>query len=320
MLTSDRIEPASKCTEQLFILGAPRSGTTFLASLLGSTRFGKPVESHFITKYFLGLDNYGNLDNEANFNRLLTDILRERPIKQWRLILNSSQLHRELLERKGHIRYADLVESLFLARKKATNKKAWGDKTPHYLGDVDILDELFPKARYIYIVRDGRDVALSLLQKDWGPNNIYTAAEYWVRLNQSSDTLTRLASTGRLHFLRYEDLSQSLEHHIKEIGLFLGEVFSEDEVSRLANTVRKENSFKWKHSLPLHKVRLFESVGRETLARFGYETDKSQSSVPSYQRIFYRWHDKALWAVFMFKVNVIHGLQIRFFGREPFAD
>ena len=38
--------------KQVFILGAPRSGTTFLASLLTHTRFKAPFETHFIPKFY----------------------------------------------------------------------------------------------------------------------------------------------------------------------------------------------------------------------------------------------------------------------------
>lgn len=48
------------CT-QIFILGAPRSGTTFLASLLELTFFGKPFETPFITKYYKLLADYGDI-------------------------------------------------------------------------------------------------------------------------------------------------------------------------------------------------------------------------------------------------------------------
>ena len=75
--------------EQLFVVGAPRSGTTYLSGLLEDTRFGTPIEPHFITKYHDRLDRYGDLQQAANFAHLIRDISRERPVMQWQLDLDA---------------------------------------------------------------------------------------------------------------------------------------------------------------------------------------------------------------------------------------
>jgi len=318
---SDSKQTDSTDIKQLFILGAPRSGTTFLASLLRSSQYGAPIESQFVVKYFTVLNNYGDLNQFSNFNRLLGDITRERAVMQWQLELDAAQLHQKLVDSAGQVNYSDLIDELFLARSEAAGRRAWGDKTPHYLGEVEVLNTLFPAARYLYIVRDGRDVALSLLQKDWGPNNLFTAAEYWVRLNKVNPTLTQLIDSGKVYFLRYEDLATDVEQHVRDIAAFLGEDISESEIERLATTVRKDNSYKWKQALSDRKIQLFDSVAHETLVRFGYEVAQQQPSrVSTVQRIIYQIHDRISWLGFMFKTNVIHGFQIRFLGKEPFAD
>ena len=54
-------------SRRVFIIGAPRSGTTLLASLLANTISGPPFEPHFITKYYKKLDDYGDITQLNNF-------------------------------------------------------------------------------------------------------------------------------------------------------------------------------------------------------------------------------------------------------------
>ena len=137
-------------TSRLFILGAPRSGTTFLASLLKRTQFGAPVETHFITKYYGKLEHYGDLSKKDNFVRLANDILAERPVMQWDLGVSATELFDALAPAPSLRELTDQL--LLMARnKKAENSQAWGDKTPHYLGDWTILNQLFPDSKFLFI-------------------------------------------------------------------------------------------------------------------------------------------------------------------------
>jgi hypothetical protein len=154
----------------LFVLGAPRSGTTLLSGLLEHTKYGVPFETQFIPKYFDKLDHYGNLSIKRNFMQLISDILKERSAKRFIQELDLDSAFKDL---SPDITYAKLVNYVASRRQGREEHISWGDKTPWYLLRLDCLVELFPDAQFIFIYRDGRDVALSLLEKDWGPNSIY---------------------------------------------------------------------------------------------------------------------------------------------------
>ena len=306
--------------ERLFVLGAPRSGTTFLSSILESSRFGTPVESHFITKYARRLSDYGSLQDTQNFERLCNDILSERPIMQWKLDLSANDLYQKLIDKYGEIKFANLVDLLFLSRSEAEGLNAWSDKTPNYLEHLPLLDDLFSNAKYIYIVRDGRDVAQSVINKPWGPNNVLVAAEYWQRLNLELPVFKKLTSEGRILSIRYEDLISDMQAAIKQIEIFIDEEYSSDEVSRLCSSAKPENSLKWKTSMKASDVKLFDSAAAETLQRFGYEVIYEDSTNPSWKRYFYLTHNYLSWLRFMFMSNVVDGFKIRFMSKEPFAE
>ncbi|PAV27036.1 hypothetical protein CF392_02550 [Tamilnaduibacter salinus] len=317
MDASFKEEQTITTTEKLFVLGAPRSGTTFLSSLLRETRFGEPIESHFITKYGAKLAQYGDISDFSNFRRLIRDVFAERPVQQWQLDFQP----REIFERMGPPRsYPALVDTLMLMREGREGKTAWGDKTPHYLGNVGQLVELFPDAQFIYIVRDGRDVALSLLEKPWGPANVIQCAEYWVRLNHPSSVIQRLEQQGQVFFLTYESLLDFPEEMIRRLYRFLNEPLTEKDVRRLAAEAKSNSKFRWRRRMHARQIRQFEAIAGPTLKRFGYDLASQGAQVSPIERMLSRLHGfYARWR-FLFKTNVIDGIKIRFFGKQPFNE
>ena len=300
----------------LFILGCPRSGTTLLASLLNNTDYGRPVETHFITKYFRKLDSYGDISIKRNLNRLLRDILNERPVMQWKLKVDIDRFYNQL----ENFTYSEVVNKLCFMMAEKKGFKSWGDKTPRYIFDLDIIYKLFPESKYLYIVRDGRDVALSLMNVPWGPKNIYTCAEYWKKCNADNSTLDELGNSGKFYFLRYEDLLDQSERILPEIYHFLGEDYDQAKIKDLTRRIKKGNYNKWKKRMSPRQVEMFEMVAANTLKRLGYETTYEEGGINGLISNAYRLHEALMKAVFLFRINVIDGIKIKYFGKEPFAE
>ena len=57
----------------------------------------------------------------------------------------------------------EAIAAVFAAYAAERDKARWGDKTPLYMQHLDLLERLFPDARYVHLIRDGRDAALSFL-------------------------------------------------------------------------------------------------------------------------------------------------------------
>ena len=75
---------------------------------------------------------------------------------------------------------AAAVRSFYETYAAAQGKPRWGEKTPQYLRMMGRIARTLPEARFVHIIRDGRDVALSLLAVEWGPTTVTGAAEQWV--------------------------------------------------------------------------------------------------------------------------------------------
>lgn len=305
-------------TEQVFILGAPRSGTTFLASLMKYTRYKAPFETHFIPKYDKKLGKYDDLNDIKNFKKLVEAILAERPIAQHKISIDVDKFFSEFA---GNVTYPALIDAICLRCMRNTEARAWGDKTPFYLRELETIFKLFPDAKYFYIVRDGRDVALSLLEKTWGPNNFYVCADYWNNINRENNVLNQIEEKGQLFTLKYEDLLDNPKEFIHQINQFLGEDNMEQEtVDKLAATVKQGNYYKWKSKFSPQQLQLFESVAGDTLRRFGYETSPNPKKISGLKKAYYLMHHKLLWLKHMFVMNVIDSIKIKYFGKEPFGD
>ena len=101
----------------LFIIGSPRSGTTFLAGLLKPTRFGEPFETQFILKYHKKLNEYGDLSIFKNVQKLVNDINNERAILQWGIKLDANKIYKNL---DGKYEYRMIVNQIFYSLTAST--------------------------------------------------------------------------------------------------------------------------------------------------------------------------------------------------------
>lgn len=300
----------------IFIIGCPRSGTTILSKLLSKTCYGEPFETHYITKYYKRLKDYGDLDKFNNFKQLVTHILNERPIMQWELGIDIEKIFSNMTSHS----YTNIINEIGMQIARKQNKHNWGDKTPHYLIDLDIINELFPKSKFIYIVRDGRDVALSLLERPWPPYNIYFCAQNWKIMNSPNHTLDVLESQKQLYKIKYEDLLDNPEIVVKKLYNFLGENYNPDEMTESIKSLKKGNYNKWKVALKPNQIKLFEQCSANTLKRFDYTTTFEESPINPLAKIFFKLHEKIHWAKWMFEMNVIDGIKIKYFGKKPFAE
>ena len=88
--------------------------------------------------------------------------------------------------------YADFVASLFDFYAQREGKDLAGEKTPSNVRLIPVLHELWPKARFLHLIRDGRDVCMSILNWrvsskyygryiTWKEDSVTTSAIWWSR-------------------------------------------------------------------------------------------------------------------------------------------
>lgn len=147
----------------VFIGGCERSGTTLLGSMLGGHNDCLCVPEMQFKFNILRLTASGdqNSVDTVNILRRLSDRSRFRI---WELDV-ASVTHKRLSCR-------ELIEWIVTAYSQKVGKPApavWVDHTPANIRYAWTLLHLFPDAKMIHIIRDGRAVAASILPLDWGP-------------------------------------------------------------------------------------------------------------------------------------------------------
>lgn len=185
-----------------FIVGVPRSGTTMLRLMLDAhPDLAIPPETYFVTNLIEAGDGGAGPEQLANV------LVGHR---RWGdLGIEEAELRRRL-GALGRPSGGDAVRVAFELYAEGRGKARWGDKTPAYLTNIAEIHGALPEARFIHLIRDGRDVALSILRMPEvdrpmrQPDSAGVIATRWTRRIERAR-----AQAERLpHYLevRYEDL------------------------------------------------------------------------------------------------------------------
>src|SRR5207237_1740039 len=120
------------------------------------------------------------------------------------------------LAREVHARtLADAVRACFAVYAESRGKPRWGDKTPGYVEHLELLAELFPDARFIHIIRDGREVSTSIAEQPWGPPSPVAAAFWWRRKVKRGRRSGELLGPDRYLEIRLEHLISDSEQALR---------------------------------------------------------------------------------------------------------
>jgi len=265
----------------LFVVGCGRSGTTMLRLMLDShPDLAIPGEGHFIPFAYRKLPAFtspAGLDAEG----LARQIMRGLHFRRWQVPVEFVIDRVRGLENPD---FSSVVEALYMSYAEFHGKVRWGDKTPVYVRLIPMLADLFPTARFIHMIRDGRDVALSYLSVPWGPTTVWEAD---VSAGRAAG-----ASLGDDRYLevRYEDLvadpSGELQKLCSSSALDFDTrmlAYHRDAIDRLqcgpdateyhrsAATPPSQGLRDWRSQMKASDVASFEAVAGETLTQLGYE-------------------------------------------------
>ncbi len=163
----------------------------------------------------------------------------------------------------------------------------WIDHTPDNFKYYGLLKKLYPDAKFIHIVRDGRGVCDSFKGLDWGPNNAYSASRHWAeRLQQA--LIAEYAEGENCQRVYFEKLVVEPEQNLKTLCAFIeieydtamisggGLVlpgFTTSQHKLVGKGPQASKAYEWKEHLSQQELRDFESYPftRKLLEKMGYE-------------------------------------------------
>lgn len=192
------VEPA------IFIVGVARSGTTLLRLMLDAhPRLAIPPETHFIPKVVKAVDEGRDPLAEITAHRRWPDFG-----------LDAIELRRRF-ERHRPLTASDALREFFGLYASQHGKERWGDKSTNYIRRMPMISRVLPEARFVHLIRDGRDVALSQVAVHFGPSTVEEAAEKW----RSEIAKARKRGPKLPHYieLRYEDVIADPEPVLRRI-------------------------------------------------------------------------------------------------------
>ena len=268
-----------------FIVGARRSGTTLLRLILDRhSEVAIPPESHFIPRLWSRRQRYGSNAHIEYLEQFLRDLASEHRFRQWGIPVDAV---RARLAQLREPTFADGIGAVFRTYAELHGKSRWGDKTPQYLHQVGLLSHLFPESRFIHLVRDGRDVALSMVSLERLHHSVASAAYYWRRdLRKAFAAAPGLG--GRLLWLPYEDLVSDPENVMPAVCSFLDLGFESsmtspdpDALERVPPNQRTMHTRvvlaptrslrDWRRDMPIREVGKSQSIAGSELLRAGYQ-------------------------------------------------
>ncbi len=278
----------------VFIVGCPRSGTTLLQRIVNAhAQVAITPESHWIPRLY---EKPWALNPEGVVEHKLVRELGAHP-KFARLGIGRQELKKlEKLSKNGHhLTYASFVTALFDLYGKVQGKSLVGDKTPDYVRRIRTLHSLWPEARFVHVIRDGRDVCLSMGEwtkihpkpgdfTTWKEDPVSTVAWWWGHNVQLGRDAGRPLGPGLYYELRYEALVASPREECERLCGFLGLHFDEAMLRFHDDRDRPDPGLEqkraglpvtaglrdWRYQMPAGELERFEAVAGETLDELDY--------------------------------------------------
>jgi hypothetical protein len=198
-----------------FICGVNRSGTTLMRLMLDAhPQMAIPPETHFVPELIEALRE------DATVDRALAVITAQR---EWADFGFAEAELRERFGRLQRITPRAVLRSFFGAYGERYGKTRWGDKTPKYLLSMRQIQSTLPEARFVHLIRDGRDVALSRWDQRSrrgleGPPADRVAEQWEKKILRARKQAPRL---GHYLEVRYEDLVLDTEPVLRRVCDFL---------------------------------------------------------------------------------------------------
>ena len=266
----------------MIVLGVRRSGTTLLRVMLDrNPQLAIPDESYFVPQ--LARRHRGRVDPEA----FVDDLRRLPTLVEWDLSPDVV-----VARLRDGMTTGEAIAAVFDAYAAERGKPRWGDKTPLYMQHLPLLERLFAEARFVHLIRDGRDAAQSFLSvprgimtEGWGyPRDPAEFACQWATEVRAARALGEQVGRARYLELRYEALVGEPESELRRVCAFAGLEYHDGMLGYVGQTesARKEHQQRlnepprvgvrdWRTEMSAREIADFEAVAGDLLHELDYE-------------------------------------------------
>lgn len=238
----------------IFLVGSERSGTTLIRLMLD----GHPQIS-FLCEFEYSILSMSDDGKHPNLGEYVERLREDRIFKAAKFSIDES------------LDFPSLLNS-FLVQKRDRDGKPIVGATVHY--HFDRLLKIWPDARFIHLLRDGRDVARSVIEMGWA-GNMYTGVEPWIEAENLWTELSKTLPEGRRIDVRYEELVSEPVETLTRVCNWVGVPYDPAMLSYSERSTYGPPSAKligqWKRKLTPEEVALAECRIGDMLQERGYE-------------------------------------------------
>ena len=279
----------------LFIVGSPRSGTTLLRNIISAhPRIVITPEAGWIPLWY---ENRKGLTSEGLVTPALISELLAHP--KFALFHLGEDEVRGLTRNSEPMSYASFLTAIFDQYGRMRGKDLVGNKTPDLVRKIDKLHSLWPKARFVHLIRDGRDAALSLMNrpgweahkkpgkfKTWKDDPVSTAGLWWELNVRAGRNAGKLLGPDLYYEMRYESLVSDPKNECGRLCEFLDLPYDDSMLHHYREPVLKSNPElgerrdrqpitrgprDWRNQMSLKDVERFEAAAGVLLEELGYQ-------------------------------------------------
>ncbi len=257
--------------EPFFVVGPLRSGTTLLRLLI---------------------DHHPQINCFGEFEGAVSQAIGDRwpDLEAYhRFVANDRQTQAHQLTVNKNLDYVELVKSFL--------EQIYDRQPGNLIGAsihsrMDLLPLIWPKARFIHLLRDPRDVANSCIGMGW-VGNVHEGAQYWLKPERHWDLLCSRVDASRRMTVRFEDLVADPDGEMKRICDFLGVEYDVAMLNIEGDTTYSRPSAKfarqWRDKLSPQEIAWVEYQCEDLMKSRGYEVITPELRAPEGWEKFRIW-------------------------------
>jgi hypothetical protein len=269
-----------------FIISAGRSGSTLLRTLLvkGGEVNIPPETNNILPTAYVAFYKLLTSKWEVICERVLAEFINDDSFQYWHLDRNV--LYEKLVSIPTQERsLAKIFDEIYQAFNSSSGIY-WGDKTPFLNQRIPFVLNIFPNAKFVNLIRDGRDVIASRVHSLGGESTL-SAANRWVTSLQLSAHYEKKLPDRQWLNLYYEDLVTHPEANLRRVCEFINIPFhdimingesnldlGDTVLAHHANTKNKISASaigKWKKTMNPKDMQAVSSIISPSLVKHGYK-------------------------------------------------
>ncbi len=277
-----------------FLISSERSGSNLMTRIMNNhSRYCGPSPVHLLRHLLDNRLRYGDLSHDRNWQNLLEDAVQLFNTKMgvWRSQWTPGKLQEQAEERT----LITVFRTIYEEEARMQGKKHLFVKENHLHRYLSYVLAYFEKARFIYLVRDPRDMALSWKHSPNLRGCVWRAAQVWHNDQQESLKLLQwMQESQRIMLVKYEQLLAEPYETMEAVCAFLNIAFEEamlesgndmlttmnarrnPDWKNLNNPLMTENFNKYREELLPEEIEYIEALCGREMDLLGYRRELDQ--------------------------------------------